>query len=384
MFKTKIFYIMLIFTFFTCLSCEKTDFVKERIKLANSPGSVVNIAVAWSFSGKTDKFAQGLELGVDEINKSGGIQNRKINIIYKDDKATVTKGRVIAQSFVNRPEISAVIGHRKSYVSIPCASIYQFGGLLMLSPKSTNPRLTRHDYDLVFRLIPSDDEIGFQLADYMFKQEYKKVGIFYVKNNYGTGLANAFERKAEELGIDIVDRLSYMQNNVEYFKRVIRTWKEDYLLDAIFLAAQFPGAGVFVREARAMGLNVPIMGGDSLSSSKLWEVAGEAAEGIITASVFHIDVPRPEVQKFNKKFKARYGVLPSLENALGYDSIRVLAHAMMLADSLEPEKVAKALHSVNDWTGVLGNHTYDEQGNNIGMRIIKLIVKNQKFEYIGE
>ncbi len=363
-------------------SCARMEPAARRVKLANRPGEFIKIGVAWSSTDKENKLVQGLKLAAEEINESGEALGRKVKLIYRADEGDVTKGRLIAQEFANNPEITAVIGHESSYVSIPCASIYQFGGLLMLSPTSTNPKLTKLGHKLIFRMIPNDNIIGTQLADYAAKKGYEKAAIFYVKNDYGKGLANAIEKRAEEAEIEVVDRISCMQDDESFFRKVLRAWKDEYVIDVIFLAGELPGAALFIREAREMGLRVPIIGGDALAFPELWEVGGAAVEGTVVASVFHPDNPRREVKEFNKKFRKKHNILPDSDSALGYDSLKLLAYAINKADSIVPDKVADALHSTKRWEGVTGTHAFNTKGDDVGMGMVKLIVKNGKFEYL--
>jgi branched-chain amino acid transport system substrate-binding protein len=133
-----------------------------------------------------------------------------------------------------------------------------------------------------------------------------------------------------------------------------------------------------------MGVTVPILGGDGLDSSQLWEIAGKASEGTIVASHFHPDVPRPEVKHFIAAFQEKYGVLPDVWAAQGYDAVNLLASAMEKGTTTIPHKVAEVLRSAKDWPGVTGLYTFDENGDAVGKNVIKKIVRNGRFEYLDE
>lgn len=357
------------------------DVAVERDRRAAKADGDIIIGVAWPLGLEGIMLQEGIKMAVDEINAGGGVLNRRIEILWKDDEASISQGRVVAQQFADNPDVVAVIGHLHSYVSIPASRIYKFSGLLMLSPISTAPKLTRQGFERIFRNIPSDEDFGRQIVDFAARQGYRRVVIYYVNDAYGRGLATAIERRAEELEIDVVDRLSYDGIDDREFRVALATW-EPLEFDAIFLAGSLPAAARFIKEARGAGVTVPIIGGDGLDSPELWEVAGDAAEGTIVASVFHNDVPRPEVQNFNRDFRTKYGVLPDVFAAQGYDAMRLIAYAMEKAGTTAPGKVAEALHSVKDWPGVTGLHTFDAKGDVVGKPIIKMVVRDGRFEYL--
>ena len=188
--------------------CSNQTISEERATFAEQNREVITIGVAWPFESANDLFWEGVELAVNEINENGGVLDRQIEILKKDDQATVTKGLEIAQEFAENEKITAVIGHRNSYVSIPVSSIYERAGVLMLSPASSSPELIHEDNKLIFRNIASDDKVAEELAKFAYKNKHRKIVIIYDDDDYRKGLANAFEKYAGELGFDIVDRLS--------------------------------------------------------------------------------------------------------------------------------------------------------------------------------
>jgi len=381
--KTAKFRVMLTFLFAVLIisSCGSPDLSRERARRASRGEGDIVIGAAAPWSAKEDMLWQGIEMAADEINAGGGVLGRKVRIIKKDDEASVSRGRLIAQQFGDNLDVVAVIGHSHSYVSIPASRIYEFSGLLMLSPESTSPRLTQQGFKYVFRNVSSDTQVGKEMAEFAASRGFKHMVIYYIKNDYGRGLANAFEDRAGEVRITIADRLSYDAISNKEFRIALAKWKE-FEFDAIFLAGSTPHGADFISEAREMGVTVPILGGDGLDSSQLWEIAGKAAEGVIVASHFHPDIPRSEVQDFVRAFQERYGLLPDVWAAQGYDAVKVLAHAMEKAGTTVPGKVAEVLHSTKDWPGVTGLHTFDENGNVIGKGIVKKKVQNRKFEYL--
>jgi len=363
------------------------DPAKARAERAAKGKGDVVVAVAWPWEARTDiRYGEGLDMAVDEVNAAGGIGGRKLRLVRVDDHESVDEGRIVAQRLAADPDVVAVIGHLQSYVAVPAAAIYDLSGLVMLSPTATDPELTSQGYRHVFRATFTDRAVGRQMADFAASRGHHRVAIYYIRNRYGRGLANAFEERANELGVAVAARQSYDQSeqaNERTFAPTLREWKATDL-DAIFLAGEVPSAARFVAEARRQGVTMPIYGGDAMSSPGLIAVAGAAAEGTIVATVFHPDEPRPEVRRFAEAFRQRYGAAPDAGSALGYDAIQLLAQAMRRAKSTVPEDVARALHATRGWSGITGAFTFDEHGDLVDKPIVKMVVRGGRFDYVPE
>jgi branched-chain amino acid transport system substrate-binding protein len=349
-------------------------------------GDVV-VGVAWPWMARKEvRYGEGLDMAVDEINSAGGVLGRRIVLLRADDRESVDEGELVAQRLANDPDVIAVIGHLQSYVSVPASAIYDLSGLLMIAPTATDPELTAHGYSRVFRATFTDTEVGRQMADYAARRGYERIGIYYIRSDYGRNLANAFEERANDLGLLVPVRQSYEPSDPagsDSFGPALRGWS-DVGLDAVFLAGEVPSAARAIVAAREEGIAVPIIGGDAMSSGELISVAGHAAEGTVVATAFHADEPRPEVRRFTDAFEKRYGAPPDAGSALGYDVIRLLAAAIERAGTALPDSVASALHSLRDWKGVTGSFTFDSAGNLVGRSIAKMVVRDGAFEYLPD
>ena len=355
-----------------------------RRATANDP---IVIGFVWPFEADWDFLPEGVDMAVDEINSSGGILGRPLEIVRADDHDSVIEGRQIAQDFAENTEMLAVIGHAWSYISVPASPIYEFNGLIMLSPSATSPDLTRDDFNFIFRNVASDDEVGRQLARYALDQGYRDMMILYVNDPNGRELSNVFENEASGIGISIIDRRNYQGER--NFPLILDDW-EDLEFDAIFIAGQNPDAATFIAQAREAGITVPIIGSDGLDTSDLADVAGDAAEGTVVASHYHADNPREELQDFIQRFEAYYAdfygegqpLTPDTWAAQGYDAVYLLKHAIEQAETVTPAGVAEALHNTTDWQGVTGPHTFDSTGDVIGKSIVLKVLENGEFRFL--
>lgn len=360
------------------------DIATERAQRAEQAQGDILIGAAWPWVNRGSwMYGDGMQMAVDEINAAGGVLGRSVQIIREDDQESVTQGRLAAQRFIDNPDVVAVIGHLNSHVSIPVASMYEEAGLLMLTPASTSPELTRQGLRRVFRCVDNDEKIGRLMQGYAESKQYRRIAIAYVRNEYGWGLANAFEWRATEAGLDVVTRKAYdpaAADRYSSFRHIIEAW-EDVAFDAVFLAGMAPQAGYLIKELRAAGIDVPIFGGDALDAPELIKSAGVAAEGVVAASVFHPDDPRAEVRQFNTAFEAIYGKRPDSWAARGYEAVKLLTHAMEETGSTVPDRVAETLHGMDTWNGILGSYSFDEKGDVVGKSLVTAVVREGQFAF---
>jgi branched-chain amino acid transport system substrate-binding protein len=356
----------------------------ERARRAASAEGDILVAAVWPWQQRAGiRYGEGMDLAVDEVNAAGGIRGRRLRLQRHDDRESVDEGMIIAQRIASDPSIMAVIGHLQSYVTLPAAAIYEQAGLVLVAPTATDPTLTTRGYKRVFRATFTDRDTGQQLAEFA-RGRFRRIGICYIRNTYGRNLANAFEERASELGLSIAARRSYDANeqvSMRAFEPMVREWRT-LALDAVFVAGEVPSAAMFVAQARADGLDVPILGGDAMGVPVLMSAAGAAAEGMLVASYFHPGEQRPEVQKFRAAFQKRFGAPPDAGAALGYDAVQVLVRGMRAAGTSAPDEVARALPTLPAWEGVTGTFKFDEQGATVGKRVVLMKVQDGRFEYL--
>lgn len=354
-----------------------------------SPGAsaaelVIGIAWPWEAQ-KGVLYAQGLELAAEEVNAGGGVKSRHVRLLRADDHESVDEGRQVAQRLARDPSVLAVIGHLQSYVTVPAAAIYDLEGMVMVAATSTTDELTARGYSRVFRTIFTDRDVGTQMVRVAVARGFRRVAIYYIRTEYGRGLANAFEEEASNLGVRIVDRQSYDPGDADNRTSAAQTasaWKE-IPFDAAFIAGEAPQAARLIVELRRQGVTVPILGGDAMGTSALVQTGGTAVEGTVVAAPFHPSSPREEARAFTARFQARFGTLPDAGAALGYDAVHVLVDAMRRAPTLTRDGIAQALHATHDWPGATGALTFNERGELQASPFITLIVRDGKFEYSG-
>ena len=346
----------------------------------------MRIAAAWSWGGRgSGGYWDGISLAVKELNQRGGVLGQPVTVHRFDDSESLRAARLTAQRIASQRRYVAVIGHLHSHLSQAAAPIYESAGVLMLTPASTAPELTTGERRLIFRTVHDDDVSAAQIVSHARSRGYRRVAICYVRSEYGLGLANAFERRATQAGIEILDRKSYepsVSGDV-FYEDLFRDWLARNP-DAVMLAGTAPSAGEILRVMRLVGLDVPVFGGDGLDDAKLIETAGPASDGLEVITVFHADNPRKETQKFRHTFRARYGSEADSWAARGYEVVTLLAQAIDSAQSTTAIDVAKVLRGARTLRTIRGAITFSDDGDPLARPGVLIRAEAGRFEFQGE
>lgn len=327
-------------------------------------------------------FMNGVDLAVEEINNRGGLLGRQIKTIKYDDRGEVKRGQSIARKLVDNPDVVAVVGHFHSKVAIPVSITYSTNGILFLTPGASNPLLTKPGAEGIIRNVPTDTEIGKQLADFARDEGYQSIAVFFQRDEESKILADAFLEQAAENGIRTASTRSFSswQND---FKPVLAKIKQLYEFDCLFIAGLLPSAGHLIQQARNMGITVPILGGDGLDSPSLMTIAGKEAEGVVVSTFFNPGLHRRETRDFVNRFQAAFGFGPDTQSAQGYDAINQLAYAIEQSASTVPIIMDSTLKYVENWEGVTGSYSFTPQGDITGKSIFFKQVRNENFVYLN-
>lgn len=362
-----------------CSSNAAPDQIRED-KLKGSTNAII-VGAVWPFEKQNEQFREGLHLALEQINKEGVLGGKKIQLLEMDDDASTTKGMAIAQQFADNPSVTAVIGHRGSSVTVPASRIYANAGIVLLSPASTSPKLTDVSSPYLFRNIPNDNQIGQALALHAAGTKHRNVAIYYTDDEYGRGLANAFERQAMLTGQNIVDRVSGYKDSADMM-RIASKWKT-LDTDLIMVATRADEGTTFVKAIQAAGMDTTIFGGDALDSAEFAQ-GGRSVEGTIVASVYD-EEGRSAIQKeFRSLYIEKYGMAPNKWAAQAYDSLNLLAAGIEEAGSRSPKAIAEALSGLKSWEGVTGSRSFDAQGDIQGIGVVIKTLQQGKFLPLSE
>ena len=322
----------------------------------------VTIATAGPMTGQYASFGKqmkdGAEMAVKDINAAGGVNGEKVVLKIGDDACDPKQAVAVANKFVGEG-VKFVAGHFCSGSSIPASKVYEEEGIIMISPASTNPKLTDEGGPNVFRVCGRDDQQGSTAAEFIAKEfPDAKVAIFHDKTAYGKGLADEMRKRFHELGKKEVMYGAYTAGEKDYSALVSKLKQAN--VDILYLGGYHTEAGLIVRQMRDQGMKTRLMSGDALVTQEYWAITGEAGEG--TLMTFSPD-PRksPAAAEVVKKFEAA-GINPEGYVLYTYAAIQVWKQAAEAAKSTDPAKVLPALKS-GKFKTVLGELSFDEKGD---------------------
>jgi branched-chain amino acid transport system substrate-binding protein len=354
-------------------------------KSADSGASAtINIGEFASLTGKEAAFGQsshkGTMLAIDELNAAGGLLGKKINFLYEDNRSTPGESATVAKKLITREQIVALLGEVASSRSLEAAPIAQSNKVPMISPSSTNPKVTETG-DYIFRVCFTDPFQGKLLSEFARNTlKAKKIAIISdVSAAYSIGLAQYFREPFVAGGGNVVAEQKYTGGDKD-FKAQLTAIKAQNP-DAIFVPGYYTEAGLIVAQARQLGIKVPLFGGDGWEAPELIQIAGSALEGTYYSTHFSAENDDPKVQKFVADFRAKYNETPDAMAALGYDSAMVLADAIKRAGSTTEPQLRDAIAATKDYVGVTGNTTLDAQRNATKSAVI-ITIKDGKFKYL--
>jgi len=332
-----------------------------------------------SLTGSEATFGQsthnGIMLAMDEVNAGGGVNGRKIRVLTEDDQSKAEEAANAVTKLISQNNVIAILGEVASSNSLAAAPICQSNKVPMITPSSTNERVTQVG-DYIFRMCFIDPYQGEAMANYVAKDlKMKRAAVLVdVKSDYSTGLAANFERTFIANGGSVVGKQSYAKGDSDFRSQLtaIKATKPE----VIFVPGYYNDIGQIAIQARDLGMPQPLAGGDGWESPKLIEIGGKALEGCFYSNHYHVDDPSPAVKDFVERYQERFSAKPDALAALGYDSARVLADAIKRAGKTDGPALRDAIAATKDFTGVTGNITLGADRNPVGKKLVILEIRN--------
>ncbi|MBL6989993.1 MAG: ABC transporter substrate-binding protein [Bacteriovoracaceae bacterium] len=342
---------------------------------SNKSKPTIDVGAVFAMTGPTATFGQesisGIKLALKTINKEG-IAGRKIRLILEDNKGEPLESANAVRKLIDMDKVSVVLGAVASSNTLAGAPIAQKAKVPLLTPSSTNPKVTMMG-DYISRACFTDDFQGVVMAKFA-KETLKKSRAAIIvdnANDYSKGLAKVFRQKFQEFGGTIVskDDFAYQQKDVD-FRSILRRVKRKKP-DVIFVPGYYTEVGLILKQAHQMRFNVPFLGGDGWDSPKLQQLAGkEAITGHYLSSHFSPDDSSPKVQNFVKEFKKEYNERPGAMAALGYDATFILANALKNAKNLSREEIKVAINNTKNFSAITGNITINKNRNAVKSAVV--------------
>ena len=336
-------------------------------------------------TGKEAAFGQsshrGVQMALDEINARGGVLGRPLVIVAEDNQSKPGDSATIAKKLVSRDKVVAILSGGTSSACLEAAPICQAAHVPFVATTATAPEVTeKRDY--IFRNCFIDPFQGAVLAKFALTTlKAKRVAmITSVNTPYSVGLSKVFRERFTALGGEIVAENKYSEGDKDF--RAQLTAIRASAPDAIAATGFYTESALICKQARELGLNCPIFGGDGWEAPELIEIGGKAVEGTFYASHYSSESTAPEVRDFVKKYRERFsGETPDSMAPLAYDAALIVADAIARAGTTDGPKLRAALAATKDFPGVTGRTTIDAQ-RNASKSAVMLIVKNGHPQYV--
>lgn len=328
-------------------------------------------SASFGISGKN-----GIDLALKKINEKGVLGGKKLSLVVADTKSEASEATNGMQKLISQDKVVAVIGPNQSSAVIASGAINNGAKVVDITPMGTNPDVTvdpktKQVKPYSFRTCFIDPFQGTVMASFASNELKVKRAAIYIDNtsDYAKGLAQFFKENFVKNGGQVVIEEAYLQKDTDFKSTLtkIKAAKPDF----IYIPGYYQEVGLIVKQAREMGITVPMAGGDGWDSAKLPEIAGKAAlENTFFSSLYSPDDTSDLNKDFVAEYKKAYNTNPDVFAALAYDSTLLVAKAIEDAGSADPAKIAEAMAKIKGFKGVSGEVTFNEEHNPIKSAVI--------------
>ena len=343
-------------------------------------GDTIKIGGVLEMTGGSASFGisskNGIDLALKKINEKGVLGGKKLSLVVADTKSEASEATNAMQKVISQDKVVAVIGPNQSSAVIAAGAINNGSKVVDVTPMGTNTDVTvdpssKKVKPYSFRTCFIDPFQGTVMASFASNDLKVKKAAIYIDNtsDYAKGLAQFFKENFIKNGGEVVIEEAYLQKDTDFKATLtkIKAAKPDF----IYIPGYYQEVGLIVKQAREMGINVPMAGGDGWDSAKLPEIAGKAAlDNTFFSSLYSPDDTSDLNKNFVAEYKKAYNTNPDVFAALAYDSTLLVAEAIEKAGSADPVKIGEAMAKIAGFKGVSGEVTFNEEHNPIKSAVI--------------
>lgn len=350
-----------------------------------STGDTIKIGVYGDMTGPTSSFGQstknGIDLAVEEINAAGGVNGKKLLVVSEDDQGRPEQAKTVVSKLLSQDKVQAILGEVASTNSLAAAPVAQEAKIPMITPSSTNPKVTEVG-DFISRVCFIDPFQGSVMAKFSANTLKAKTAAILgdVNSDYSKGLTQFFEEEFVRLGGKVVAKEAYTQTDPDFKGQLTKI--RNLNPDVIYVPGYYGQVGIIAKQARELGMNMPLLGGDGWDSPEIWKLGGDALKNTFISNHYSAENPAPEIQNFVKAYQAKFKVVPDSLAALAYDAAKVLADAIKRAGGTDSTKLRDAINATKDFPGVTGKITLDAKRNAVKPAVVlELMPADGKFKF---
>ena len=337
---------------------------------SDSGSKDIKVGLVYELTGSTASFGtaatNGAKLAFKEINANGGVIGKQIQIVVADNKGEPSESANAMTKVITQDKVAVVTGFTTSSNAIAGSNVSEANKIPFVTAAATNPKVTVDEKtgkvkENTFRVCFIDPFQGTVAANFAINTlKTKKVAIMVDNSSdYSKGLAQFFKDAFVKGGGIVAAEEAYLQKDQD-FKTILTSIKAQNP-DMIYLPGYYEEAGKIIKQARELGITVPVVGGDGWDSPKLPEIAGgDALNNTFFTNHYSVEDTSPLSKSFVDAYKKEYGQVPDAMAVLGYDAAYVIVDAIKRANSAEPAKIRDALAATKGYKGAAGELTLNE------------------------
>lgn len=347
----------------------------------------IKIGINYELTGGVATYGQssveGIELAIEQINNAGGINGKKIVPVKYDNKSEPAEATSLATKLMTQDKVLAVVGPATTGAFKATIPVATKNKIPVASGSTTGDDVTVDKNgvkEYAFRICFNDSYQGTGMANYALNNLSKKKAVIIMdsSSDYGKGLAENFKKTFEAGSGAIVGQEAYVKGDTDFNAILTKIKGKDF--DVIFIPGYYEEAGLIIKQARDQGIDAPILGADGFDSPILLDLAGEKALNNVYFSNHYSSLDTSDiVVNFIKDFKAKYNKDPDAFNALGYDLAKFVADGVSRAEKMTGEAVKNALAATDNFEGVTGSFSIDENHNPVKAIVVIQLKDGKQF-----
>ena len=333
----------------------------------------------------------GAEMAVDEINASGGILGRQIEAIWDDNASKTDEAAKVAAKHCSQDKVDVIIGSVASSNSLAIAKVAEDNKVPMVTPASTKTSLTLNEdgstRKYIFRTCFTDDFQAERMIEFASLDDgpinAERAVIFYdADSDYSVGIRDRIREVAPQVGVEIVAEDSFLASSETDFRSKLNRFKsEDF--DVLIVPGYYDKVALIANQAREVGLDQPLLGGDGFDSPDLFDIAQDSIVGSFFTNHYAADDQDPAVQDFVNGYKARNGgKTPDAMAILAYDAVYAVKQAYEDAGAIDKEAFVTAMSNLTNFKGAAGMVTINDQHNATKKLVVLEITSDGSFKWV--
>jgi len=350
----------------------------QRTKYAQkNPGEIVIVALQDSAE---SHYINGIKLAVEQINQQKGLLGRPLKLLIEQDSTDFVSAKATIGRIVANPKVSAVMGHRIAAVAFPASAIYEKAQVLFFSPFISEEELTSHGFGYTFRLLADNEQLVKQMSSLGKTLGFKKIAVLYARADEHRKFALLFKETAQN-DFSLVFEQAFFAERLDYRSILSDLKQKD--ADVIFLSGGAKSASRLTKQAREMGIDIPVMGSRNLDSELFKMSAGIAGNMTIVPTPYNVLAKNPINQAFITHYRNKYHQLADADAAQGYDSVMLFADKVKRAQSTQPALLASIVRFSPPWTGISGIYRFNKEGNILTKPYFFQVLNNERWQMLS-